>query len=131
MELTIIAGRLGRDADVRDVQGGRSVINFPVVTTEKYKDRNGEMKESTKWFDCAKWADGDKTGIAQYLKRGTSVIIHGKVDARAYKTDSGDAKASLTLTVERIELFGGSPSQSERPQNENRGGGHAPSDDNF
>lgn len=50
MELTIIAGRLGRDAEVRDLQGGRSVINFPVVTTEKYKDRNGEMKESTKWL---------------------------------------------------------------------------------
>jgi single-strand DNA-binding protein len=96
-------GHLGRDAVVNNVNG-RTVINFTVAHTEKYKDTQGVQKEKTIWLDCAYWTD--RTAVAPYLKKGTQVYVEGQPDVRTYTTQDGKNGASLTVKVLSVQLLG-------------------------
>ena len=98
-----VIGNLGRDAVVNNVNG-RTVINFSVAHTEKFKDSTGNQKERTVWVDCAYWTD--RTAIAPYLKKGTQVYVEGNPDVRTYETQDGKQGASLSLRVGNVQLLG-------------------------
>ena len=63
-----VIGNLGKDAITNSVNG-KSVINFNVAHTEKYRDASGQQKDRTIWVECAYWTD--RTAVAPYLKKGT------------------------------------------------------------
>ncbi len=98
-----VIGNLGKDAVVNNVNG-KSVINFTVAHTEKYKDAQGNQKDRTIWVDCAYWTD--RTAIAPYLKKGTQVYAEGAPDIRSYTTQDGRQGASLTMRISNIQLLG-------------------------
>jgi single-strand DNA-binding protein len=107
-----VIGNLGKDAVVNNVNG-KTVINFTVAHTERFKDAQGNQKDRTTWVDCAHWTD--RTGIAPYLKKGTQVYVEGTPDIRTYTTQDGRNGASLTLRIQNIQLLGsrGSEGTSE------------------
>lgn len=108
-------GNLGNDAEVRHVDGAnRAVISFSVAVTEKWKDANGEAKERTTWVRCAIWRKSDQVKLAEFLPKGTKVLIEGKPQARAYVDKDGNAQASLEVTVDNLEFVGGGP-RAEQP----------------
>jgi len=105
-----VIGNLGRDCTVNNVNG-RTVINFSVAHTERYRDSTtGELKPKTIWVECAYWTE--KTAIAPYLKKGTQVYAEGTPDTRSYTTQSGENKISLTLRIHNVQLLGSRPSDS-------------------
>lgn len=108
-----VIGNLGKDCVVNTVNG-KNVINFSVAHTEKFRDASGNMKDKTIWVECAYWTD--RTAIAPYLKKGTTVYAEGNPEVRTYQTNDGRSGASLTMRVVSIQLLGGS-------RNENEGGG--------
>jgi len=75
-----IIGNLGTDCTTNEVNG-KTVINFPVAHSERYKDSQGNLVEKTTWVKCAYWTD--KTAIAQYLKKGQMVYAEGIPEARS------------------------------------------------
>lgn len=99
-------GRLGNDAVVNNVNG-RNVVNFNVAVSKKYKDAQGNFKETTDWFSCAYWSD--KTAIAQYLKKGTLVYVEGEVAAKLYTPENKPPQAQLTLNVKMVQLLSSKP----------------------
>ncbi len=98
-----VIGNLGKDAVVNNVNG-KSVINFSVAHTEKFKDAQGVQKDKTIWVECAYWTD--RTAIAPYLKKGTQVYAEGTPDLRAYTTQDGKTGTSLTLRIGSVQLLG-------------------------
>ncbi len=108
-----LIGNLGKDCVVNNVNG-RSVINFNVAHTERYKDAQGVQKDRTIWVDCAYWTD--KTAISPYLKKGQTVYVEGQPDVRAYTTSDGRQGATLTLRVQQVQLVGGQRTQDGQPQ---------------
>jgi single-strand DNA-binding protein len=98
-----IVGNLGRDGVVREVNG-KSVINFSVAHTERYKDSSGNQKELTTWVDCSYWTD--RTAVAPYLKKGTLVYVEGTPSAEAYTGKDGNAGVALRLRVQTVQLLG-------------------------
>lgn len=96
-------GHLGKDATVNNVNG-KSVINFSVAHTEKFKDAHGNTKEKTIWVECSYWTD--KTAIAPYLKKGTQVYVEGQPEVREWESN-GKQGASLTCRVLSVQLLGG------------------------
>ena len=101
-----IIGNLGNDATVRTLDSGTNAISFNVAVTKKWTDKNGEKKESTTWVSCTQWKLKDQsTTVAQYLKKGTRVLVEGEPSARSYTDNSGAAKASLDMRVDNIELL--------------------------
>jgi single-strand DNA-binding protein len=98
-----VIGNLGKDA-VTNTVNGKTVINFSVAHTEKFKDNTGNQKERTIWVECAYWTD--RTAIAPYLKKGSQVYVEGNPDIRSYTTQDGKQGASLTLRIQNVQLLG-------------------------
>lgn len=99
-----IIGNLGKDCIVKEING-KHVINFSVAHTERFKDSQGNQKERTTWVECAYWTD--RTAIAPYLVKGTSVYAEGSPEADAYTNKEGQAAATLRMRVQNIQLLGG------------------------
>lgn len=102
IKLTAI-GNLGKDCTVNTVNN-KTVINFSVAHTEKFKDSMGVQKDKTIWVECAYWTD--RTAIAPYLKKGTQVYVEGSPEVRTYTTKDGGTGSSLTLRVQSVQLLG-------------------------
>ncbi len=99
-----VIGNLGKDCVVNNVNG-KSVINFSVAHTEKFKDAQGQQKDKTIWVECAYWTD--RTAVAPYLKKGTMVYAEGTPDIRTYTTADGRPGTSLSLRIMSVQLLGG------------------------
>ena len=99
-----VIGRLGKDCVVNTVNG-KSVINFTVAHSEKYKDSQGTLQEKTTWVDCAYWTD--RTAVAPYLQKGTQVYVEGQPEARSFQRNDGTPGSSLSLRVREVQLLGG------------------------
>lgn len=112
IQLTAI-GHIGQDATVNNVNG-KTVINFSVCHTEKYKDKNGVDTSKSTWLSCSYWSD--RTAIVQYLKKGTQVYVCGIPDVKTYEAN-GKVVPQLTLRVSQIQLLGA----SQNNQNRNEG----------
>jgi single-strand DNA-binding protein len=99
-----VIGNLGKDCVTNNVNG-KTVMNFNVAHTEKFRDAQGNQKDKTIWVECAYWSD--KTGIAPYLKKGTQVYAEGSPEVRTYTKTDGTPGVSLTLRVVSVQLLGG------------------------
>ena len=99
-----IVGNLGADCIQKEVNG-KSVINFNVAHTEKFKDAQGNLKERTTWVNCAYWTD--RTAVAQYLKKGKQVYAEGSPEADAYTNKENQPAATLRMRVQNLQLLGG------------------------
>lgn len=107
-----VIGNLGKDCIVKEVNG-KTVINFSVAHTERFKDSQGNLKERTTWVECAYWTD--RTAISPYLTKGTTVYAEGSPEADAYMNKDNQAAATLRMRVQTIQLLGsraGSDNQS-------------------
>jgi single-strand DNA-binding protein len=95
-----IAGKLGRDAETRQV-GTDTVTSFSVAVD----DRSGK-KKSTIWFDCSVWGKRG-TALAQYLTKGTGVAISGDFGVRSYQAKDGSTKTAFSVRVSELTLMSG------------------------
>lgn len=112
-----IAGRLGRDAELRYTQSGKPVLGFAVAVDKR--GPNGE--KGTEWVDCSVWGDrGEK--LAEYLTKSKVVAVSGEAGVRAYMGKDGKPVAALTLRVIELTLLGGGSEGGERPQRQGGGG---------
>ena len=98
-----VIGNLGGDCTTNEVSG-KTVINFNVAHSEKFKDAQGNLVDKTTWVRCAYWTD--RTAIAQYLKKGQLVYAEGSPEAEAYMNKENQATATLKMSVFRIQLLG-------------------------
>jgi single-strand DNA-binding protein len=115
-----VIGNLGKDCITNNVNG-KTVMNFTVAHTERFRDAQGNQKDKTIWVDCAYWSD--RTGIAPYLRKGTQVYVEGNPEIRTFTKQDGTYGASLTLRVQTIQLLGSRP--------ENTGGGFGGGDSSY
>ena len=102
MRISLI-GRLGQDATVNNVNG-KTVINFSMAYSEKFKNQQNEDVERTTWVSCAYWID--KTNVANYLKKGTLIYMEGKPEAKTYLNDkTKETVAQLHARVTSLQLL--------------------------
>ncbi len=111
-----IIGHIGKDAIVNEVNGKR-VINFNVAHSEKFKDQQGNEINKSIWVQCAYWSD--KTGVVQYLTKGTRVYVEGQPDIKQYRANDGSNRANITCRVQSIQLLGSNQSDNTVTRNSN------------
>lgn len=97
-----ITGRLTADAKVSELSDGRKVVGFSVAINDSYRDRQGERKQLTTYFNCSYWLS-DK--IAVRLTKGSIVSLFGRVGVRAYNNMDGEAVGSLTFHCNNIKFI--------------------------
>lgn len=90
-------GSLGKDAEVKDLQDGKKVINFSIGINQGYGDN-----KTTLWVECAKF--GEKIAVADFLKKGIKVYISGEPTLRKWEKD-GKSGTALNVRVNEIEIL--------------------------
>ncbi len=114
----MIIGRLGQDPEVRYTQSNTAVANMSVATTERYKDRNGELQENTEWHRVVAW--GRTAEICQqYLKKGSLVYFEGPIQTREWEDKDGQKRYTTEIKALSMQMLdsresSGSPQQQER-----------------
>jgi single-strand DNA-binding protein len=101
----ILLGNLGRDPETRYTTGGDAVCNLSIATSEQWKDKNGEKQERTEWHRVVLF--GRQAEIAgEYLKKGRSVYVEGRLPTRKYTDKDGVEKYSTEIVGDRMQLLG-------------------------
>jgi single-strand DNA-binding protein len=126
----ILVGNLGVDPEMRYTADGTAVCNFRIATTEKFKDRQGNMQERTEWFKIVAWRKLAEI-CGQYLSKGKQVYIEGKIRNETWEKD-GVKQYSYKIEADTMKMLGGpgpgSRSQESEPPFEQPPGG-MPEDD--
>lgn len=102
----IIAGNITRDPELRSTPNGASVCSFSVAVNRVYRDSNGEQKEEVSFIDCSAWG---KLGemIGQYAKKGSGVLVSGRLSQRTWEDKNGGGKRSrVEIVVEDFNFTG-------------------------
>jgi single-strand DNA-binding protein len=121
----ILLGNLGRDPETRYTTGGDAVTNLSIATSEQWKDKSGEKQERTEWHRVVLF--GRQAEIAaEYLKKGRSVYIEGRLQTRKYTDKDGVEKYSTEIVGDRMQLIGGGRDAGGGDVEFNSGGGGAP-----
>lgn len=105
----IIAGNLTRDPELRSTPNGASVCSFSVAVNRVYRDQSGENKEDVSFIDCTAWG---KLGemIANYAKKGSGVLVSGRLSQRTWEDKNGGGKRSrVEIVVEDFNFTGSAP----------------------
>ncbi|ABD54802.1 single-stranded DNA-binding protein [Jannaschia sp. CCS1] len=97
----ILVGNLGRDPEVRSFQNGGKVCNLRIATSETWKDKNtGERREKTEWHSVAIFQEGLVRVAEQYLRKGSTVYIEGKLQTRKWQDQSGQDRYSTEVVLQ-------------------------------
>jgi single-strand DNA-binding protein len=102
----ILLGNLGKDPEIRYLEGGTAVANFTLATSENYKDKtSGERKTITEWHNVVLWR-----GLAEitekYLKKGNQVYIEGKLRTRQWQDKDGNTRYTTEIVAENMQMIG-------------------------
>ena len=110
----IIIGNVGADPDVRQFNNGGSVATISVATSEKYQNKNtGEWVENTEWHRVEAFGKLAEI-IAQYVKKGTSVYIEGKLKTDKYTDNQGVERYATNIIADQIQMLGGNNPQTQQ-----------------
>lgn len=100
----MIIGRLGQDPDVRYTQSNTAVANMSIATSERYKDKSGEWKETTEWHRVVAW--GRTAEICQeYLKKGSLVYIEGPIQTRQWEDKEGQTRYTTEIKALQMTML--------------------------
>lgn len=115
MNIFTVTGNIGKDAEVRQLNGGGSVCAFPLAFTSGYGDN-----QKTTWARCSIFGKRAEGKLSQYLTKGQKITVSGEISLATWQDNEGNNRTDLNLFVKDLEL-GGNPSS-----NTNQGRGSTP-----
>jgi single-strand DNA-binding protein len=123
----MLIGNVGKDPEVRHLDSGVSTASFTLATTERFKDRSGEMKEQTEWHNIVCWRSLADI-VEKYIKKGSQLYIEGKIRTRSYNDKEGNTKYMTEIIADSLQMLGRkgdsdnqssyTPKQSPTPQSQ-------------
>ena len=100
----ILVGHLGKDPEARTLEGGVSVVSFPLATSESF-NKDGRKIEQTEWHNIVMWR-GLADVAAKFLQKGKLVYIEGKLRTRSFEDKEGIKKYTTEVVAENFTLLG-------------------------
>ena len=108
----MLIGNVGKDPEVRYLDGNSNpnsgstkVATFTLATTERYRDRNGELRENTEWHNIVAWRNSADVA-EKYIRKGTQLYIEGKLRTRSWTDQTGNKRYTTEITVDNLQLLG-------------------------
>lgn len=101
----ILVGHVGKDPEVRYLEGGVAVARLPLATSESYKNKEGQKVEQTEWHNIVLWR-----GLAEitekYVRKGKLIYVEGKIRTRSYG-DENNKKYITEIIADSMTMLGG------------------------
>ena len=103
----MLIGNVGRDPEVRYLEnsGNAKVATFTLATTERYRDRNGEMRENTEWHNIVAWRNSADV-VERFVKKGTQLYVEGRLRTRSWDDQTGNKRYTTEILVDNLQLLG-------------------------
>ena len=128
----LLIGNVGKDPEIRHLQGGATVATITLATSERYKDRNGETREITEWHTIIAWRQ--LADLAEnYIRKGSQIYVEGRIRSRSWDDQNGQKRYVTEIQADAIQLLGrrgdnagAAPQQGQHQQPQNYGGYSAP-----
>lgn len=103
----IIAGNVTRDPEMRATPSGAQACNFTIAVNRTFRGGDGEQQEQTSFIDCVAWGRSGET-IAQYVKKGSGLIVSGRLEQRSWEDKtSGQRRSRVEIVVDDFSFVGG------------------------
>lgn len=110
----MLVGRIVRDVDLRMIPSGQSVASFSVATNRVWTDKAGQKQEQTEFHNIVVW--GRQAELCnQYLTKGSTVLIEGRLQTRSWDAQNGEKKYRTEIVAERVQ-FGPRPGTQSQSQ---------------
>lgn len=109
----MIIGRLGRDVELRQAQGGTSIASFTVATDESYTARDGQRVEQTEWHRVSVFGKQAEL-CGKFLGKGSLVYIEGRIRSRKWTDQSGQERSSTEINADRVQFLDRKQEQPQR-----------------
>jgi len=101
----MLIGNLGSDPEIKEMSDGTKMAKFSIATTETYKNKQGEKVSNTDWHNIVLWR-GIAQVAEQYLKKGDSVLIEGKIKNRSWEDENGNKKYATDIQGDNMTMLG-------------------------
>lgn len=102
----ILVGNVGKDPDIRYLDNGTVKAQFPLATTEIFRDRDGNRMEQTEWHSVVLW--GGLAKLAEnYIRKGKQLFVEGRLRTRSWDDKEGNRRYATEIIADNITLLGG------------------------
>jgi len=120
----ILIGNLGKDPELKYTPNGTALAKFSLATNERYKDKEGNWQDRTEWHNIVAWQRTAEIA-GEYLKKGRSVYIEGRIQTRSWDDkETGQKKYMTEIVAQDLVLLGGGQ-RGESGGDDASGGGRA------
>ena len=102
----LLIGNLGKDPELRKTGSGTSVCNFPIATTERWKNNEtGNWDEKTEWHNVVVWGKQGEN-CHQYITKGRPVYIEGRLQTRSWEDKDGNKRYTTEVVAQSVKFLG-------------------------
>ena len=99
-----IVGRITKNAEINTLKNDKQVVNFSLAINDRFKTKQGELREQTTYYNCSYWLSAN---VAKILTKGTLVELTGRESASAWIGKDGEIKSGLNFHTSNIKVHGG------------------------
>lgn len=127
----MLIGNVGKDPEVRYLENNPApqgtnpkVAQFTLATTERFKDRNGEVRENTEWHNIVAWR-GLADLAEKYIRKGSQLYIEGRIRTRSWNDQAGAKQYRTEIVADAIQLLGrksDNPASQQQPSDNHQTG---------
>lgn len=110
----ILVGNLGKDPEMRILEGGIARVSFSLATTEYHKDKNGNKIEHTEWHNIVLWRHLAENA-EKFLKKGSQIYLEGKLQTRNWQDKDGNKRQTTEIIGELFQMLGKRESSQNPP----------------
>lgn len=101
----ILVGNVGKDPEIRHLESGASVASFSLATTERYRDKSGNVQDLTEWHNIVAWRQlADLAG--NYIHKGSQIYVEGRIRTRSWDDQNGQKRYQTEILADVIQLLG-------------------------
>ena len=116
----MLIGNVGKDPEIRYLdqnspQSSAKVASFPLATSERFRDRNGETRENTEWHNIVAWRNSADV-VERFVKKGTQLYIEGHLRTRSWADQAGSKHYTTEIVVDTLQLLGRRPDGQDPAQ---------------
>lgn len=108
----ILVGNLGADPEIKSFESGAQNAKISLATSERFKDKNGEVKTETQWHYVIFWNKLAEI-VDRYLKKGSRIYVEGKIKTRSYEDGEGVTRYVTEIIASQMTMLGGNESTSD------------------
>ena len=126
----MLIGNVGNDPEVRYLESNpqnpaanAKVASFRLATTERYRDRSGELRENTEWHSVVVWRNNADVA-EKFVRKGSQVYIEGKLRTRQWTDQTGNKRYTTEVVADTLQLLGKRPEDAQQGQQPGYQGGY-------